>query len=333
MVGVVAVVAVVAVVVSAGGGLVVTGARYGAMGGSLLAMGDSLLVAMVFWGAGGEEIAARPQFRPAIQSPGTATDSDQRRPQHPRPPAPSALFWVPFFPLLEPKQPHAPTMCDCGGGGGSSTSDNLSPSQSQLTNRINRRGTDPVVHTVGGSMKATDVSRLEQKCVLVGNVAVGKSSIVNRYTRGEYLAQYQATIGAAFVPKEVSLEQGKSIKLQIWDTAGEEKYRAMTQFYYRKAAAGVVVFGLDDRQSFNGIKGWIDELREAQPNVIILVAGNKSDIDPDDRAIGEEEIEDLVDELGVCYMEVSALDGSNVDMLFLEVAQNIYDNPDAWATA
>jgi small GTP-binding protein len=224
-------------------------------------------------------------------------------------------------------------MCDCGGGGGSSTSDNLSPSQSQLTNRINRRGTDPVVHTVGGSMKATDVSRLEQKCVLVGNVAVGKSSIVNRYTRGEYLAQYQATIGAAFVPKEVSLEQGKSIKLQIWDTAGEEKYRAMTQFYYRKAAAGVVVFGLDDRQSFNGIKGWIDELREAQPNVIILVAGNKSDIDPDDRAIGEEEIEDLVDELGVCYMEVSALDGSNVDMLFLEVAQNIYDNPDAWATA
>lgn len=182
-------------------------------------------------------------------------------------------------------------------------------------------------------MKAADVEHLEQKCIIVGNVAVGKSSLVNRYTKGEYLEQYQATIGAAFVPKEVALAQGKSIKLQIWDTAGEEKYRAMTQFYYRKAAGAVVVFGLDDRESYNDVKVWIDDVREVQPNIVIVVAGNKSDIDPDDRAVGIDEVDEFVDDLGVGYIEVSALDGSNVDMLFQDVAQSIFDNPDAWSVA
>ena len=216
-------------------------------------------------------------------------------------------------------------------GGNSNTTSSFSSSQLISTNKIVRRGTDPTVRTANGSLKATDVEHLEQKCVLVGNVSVGKSSIVNRYTRGEYLEHYQATIGAAFVPKEVALQNGKSIKLQIWDTAGEEKYRAMTQFYYRKAAGDVVVFGLNDRGSFNDVKGWIEDLREVQPSVVIVVVGNKSDIEPDDRVVGLEEIEDFVDELGVSYVEVSALDGSNVDMLFEDIAQNIFDTPDAWA--
>jgi small GTP-binding protein len=222
-------------------------------------------------------------------------------------------------------------MCDCGGS--PSQSQNSAASQLTSTDRFKRRGTDPIVRTAGDSMKAADVEHLEQKCIIVGNVAVGKSSLVNRYTKGEYLEQYQATIGAAFVPKEVALAQGKSIKLQIWDTAGEEKYRAMTQFYYRKAAGAVVVFGLDDRESYNDVKVWIDDVREVQPNIVIVVAGNKSDIDPDDRAVGIHEVDEFVDDLGVGYIEVSALDGSNVDMLFQDVAQSIFDNPDAWSVA
>lgn len=206
------------------------------------------------------------------------------------------------------------------------------PTPLTATDRIIRRGTDPVVRTIGGSIKATDIEHLEQKCVLVGNVAVGKSSLVNRYTRGEFLEQYQATIGAAFVPKDVELANGKNIKLQIWDTAGEEKYRAMTQFYYRKAAGGVVCFALDDVDSFHAVKTWINDLRDVQPQVVIIVAGNKSDIEPDLRAIGNEEIEDFCDELGVQYMEVSALDGSNVEILFQEVAQRIFESPDCWST-
>ena len=222
-------------------------------------------------------------------------------------------------------------MCDCGGS--PSQSQNSAASQLTSTDRFKRRGTDPIVRTAGDSMKAADVEHLEQKCIIVGNVAVGKSSLVNRYTKGEYLEQYQATIGAAFVPKEVALAQGKSIKLQIWDTAGEEKYRAMTQFYYRKAAGAVVVFGLDDRESYNDVKVWIDDVREVQPDIVIVVAGNKSDIDPDDRAVGIDEVDEFVDDLGVGYIEVSALDGSNVDMLFQDVAQSIFDNPDAWSVA
>ena len=208
-----------------------------------------------------------------------------------------------------------------------------STSQSSSHTSIGRRrGTNPRVQTTNDSIKATEVERLEQKCVLIGNVAVGKSSLVNRYTRGDFLDHYQATIGAAFVPKEVELENDKSIKLQIWDTAGEEKYRAMTQFYYRKAAAGLVIFALDDRESFNQIKEWISDLRDIQPQVVIIVAGNKSDIEPDDRAVHSDEVDDLCDEMGVTYFEVSALDGSNVDMMFNDVAQQILDKPECWAT-
>ena len=197
--------------------------------------------------------------------------------------------------------------------------------------RGGRRGTEPIVRTGGRSMKAADVEQLEQKLVLVGNVAVGKSSIVNRYTRGDYLEQYQATIGAAFVPKDVTLENGKTIKLQIWDTAGEEKYRAMTQFYYRKAAAGLVVFGLDDFKSFRDVETWIADLRDVCPNILILLVGNKSDIDYDERAVRAGDIEDLMEEFNVTYIECSAKDGDGVEEVFAQAAQRIFDSPESWS--
>ena len=215
-------------------------------------------------------------------------------------------------------------MSCCGESGGASTEFGA--------RRGGRRGTEPIVRTGGRSLKAADVEQLEQKLVLVGNVAVGKSSIVNRYTRGDYLEQYQATIGAAFVPKDVMLENGKTIKLQIWDTAGEEKYRAMTQFYYRKAAAGLVVFGLDDLKSFRDVETWIADLRDVCPNILIVLVGNKSDIDYDERAIRAGDIEDLVDEFNVAYVECSAKDGDGVEELFAQAAQRIFDSPESWST-
>ena len=217
-------------------------------------------------------------------------------------------------------------MACCGDGSDAGASTDFSRSAKQG----GRRGTEPIVRT-GGSLKASDVEQLEQKLVLVGNVAVGKSSIVNRYTRGDYLEQYQATIGAAFVPKDVMLGNGKTIKLQIWDTAGEEKYRAMTQFYYRKAAAGLVVFGLDDYKSFQDVETWIADLRDICPNIIIILVGNKSDIDFDDRSVGAAEIEDLIDEFDVTYVECSAKDGMGVEELFSTAAQLIFDSPESWS--
>lgn len=215
----------------------------------------------------------------------------------------------------------------CGGGGQDPTT---ASDLSKL--RARRRGSQPFVGTSGGSIKASEVDQLEQKLVLVGNVAVGKSSLVNRYTRGEFLTQYQATIGAAFVPKDVRLTNGKTIKLQIWDTAGEEKYRAMTQFYYRKAAGGIVVFGLDDIASFDDVQTWVSDLREVCPHVVIIIAGNKSDIQPEDRAVTTEMLADLAGELGVGFCECSALDGDGVGKLFQQAAERIFDSPESWST-
>ncbi len=218
----------------------------------------------------------------------------------------------------------------CGGGGPDPT--DASDLSKLRTTRGRRGGSQPFVGTAGGSIRASEVEQLEQKLVLVGNVAVGKSSLVNRYTRGEFLEQYQATIGAAFVPKDVQLANGKTIKLQIWDTAGEEKYRAMTQFYYRKAAGGIVVFGLDDYASFEDVQTWVSDLREVCPHVVITIAGNKSDVEPEDRAVTTEMLADLADELGVAFCECSALDGDGVGGLFQQAAERIFDSPESWST-
>ena len=124
---------------------------------------------------------------------------------------------------------------------------------------------------------------------------------------------------------------GHNLKAQIWDTAGEEKYRAMTQFYYRKAAAGLVVFGLDDLKSFRDVETWIADLRDVCPNIQLVLVGNKSDIDYDERAVNAGDIEDIIDDFNVTYVECSAKDGDGVEKLFLQAAQLIFDSPESWS--
>ena len=106
----------------------------------------------------------------------------------------------------------------------------------------------------------------------------------------------------------------------------------MTQFYYRKAAAGIVVFGLDDSKSFEDVESWIADLRDVCPNILILLVGNKSDIDFDERAVRASDIENVMDDLNVTYFECSAKDGDGVEELFSQAAQRIFDSPESWST-
>ena len=113
------------------------------------------------------------------------------------------------------------------------------------------------------------------KLVLLGNAGVGKSCLVLRFVRNEYVDDLDTTVGAAFLTKTVTLD-GAPVKIEIWDTAGQERYRSLAPMYYRGAQAAVVVFDLTSRDSFEGAKTWVKELqKKADPQVVIALAGNK----------------------------------------------------------
>ena len=117
--------------------------------------------------------------------------------------------------------------------------------------------------------------------------------------------------------------ENKIIKLQIWDTAGQEKFRTITSSYYRGAHGVIVVYDVTNRDSFNNVKNWMGEIaRYASENVNRLLIGNKCDIDSK-KAVSTEEGKELADSLGIPFMETSAKTSANVEQSFLRMAAEI----------
>jgi len=116
------------------------------------------------------------------------------------------------------------------------------------------------------------------KLVLLGDSAVGKSSLVLRFVRGQFFEYQESTIGAAFLTQTVALND-TTVKFEIWDTAGQERYHSLAPMYYRGAAAAIVVYDITNRDTFQRAKQWVKELqRQGNPNIVIALSGNKSDL-------------------------------------------------------
>jgi len=128
-------------------------------------------------------------------------------------------------------------------------------------------------------MNSSGASKVVQfKLVLLGDSAVGKSSLVLRFVRGQFFEYQESTIGAAFLTQNVSLND-YTVKFEIWDTAGQERYHSLAPMYYRGAAAAVVVYDITNADSFGRAKSWVKELqRQGSPNIVIALAGNKCDL-------------------------------------------------------
>jgi len=154
------------------------------------------------------------------------------------------------------------------------------------------------------------------KLLVIGDSGVGKSSLILRFADETYQASYIATIGVDFKVKTLEL-QGSMCKMQIWDTAGQERFGPiMSSCYYRGAMGFIVVYDVTDKQSFNNVRRWVEEIKKSgSDDLPMMLVGNKCD-QASKKVVSYDEAKDLADELGVHLLETSAKNSHNVEEAF-----------------
>jgi small GTP-binding protein len=162
------------------------------------------------------------------------------------------------------------------------------------------------------------------KVIAVGDGSVGKTSITIRFCEGKFSQEYLMTIGANFGVKQNTVsfgEEDKDIKLQIWDTGGQERFSPIRELYYKGALGAVVVFDVTNRESFEHAQNWFSEVRKNVANIPITLIGNK--IDLPNRVVTYEEGVQMARKCAAPYRETSAKTGTCVDEVFLELSYRI----------
>ena len=160
------------------------------------------------------------------------------------------------------------------------------------------------------------------KIVLVGNSAVGKSSILRTAWDQQFDTAFMPTIGVDFKIQTFAVAD-KTVKLQIWDTAGQERFKSICRSYYKGSHGIIFAYDITDKQSFRDIENWVDDVeRIVGKDVCKVLVGNKSDMESK-RKVSYEEGAELAKELGMNFVETSAMSSHNVDGMFKAVAKDM----------
>ena len=172
------------------------------------------------------------------------------------------------------------------------------------------------------NIERVSLSFIDLKIILIGDAGVGKTSISERYIDSSFKDVYQATLQVEKRMKIINEDDKTSIRLNIWDTAGQEKFRSITRQFYRDCQGAFIVFDLTKKSSFNELKTWINELKtHGNDDTVIIILGNKSDLTTE-REISEDVIKNEIKDK-YKYFEVSAKTGNNVSLAFDEMKKLI----------
>ena len=173
----------------------------------------------------------------------------------------------------------------------------------------------------------TDNNVLSCKIVLLGESGVGKTCIISRYINQVFEGNTISTNGASYAAKTLHFDDyDKSLKVEIWDTAGQEQYRSLTKIFYKDATAAILVYDITRKKSFDEIKNyWYKQLLDCAPSDIVVgLAGNKADLF-DREQVSEEEAKEFAKEIKAIFRPTSAMTASGIDELFSAVGKKILD--------
>ena len=170
------------------------------------------------------------------------------------------------------------------------------------------------------------------KIVLIGESAVGKTSLISQFIDQVFQDDQQSTIGGTFSTKIIKCGNGKILKLEIWDTAGQERYRSVTKLFYKDANAALLVYDISNKYTFEELQNyWIDQVRDSAPKDIILaIVANKSDLIESEQ-VDEAMAREFAKDNGALFALTSAKTTAGVESLFLDIAKK-YTGTDSAST-
>jgi Ras-related protein Rab-2A len=156
------------------------------------------------------------------------------------------------------------------------------------------------------------------------HIAVGKSNILSRFTFGKFNPDHEITIGCEFLTKNMSVKD-RNIRIQIWDTAGQEAFRSITRAYYKNSTCAFIVYDISERKTFDNVKSWLNECKDiCYKDILICLIGNKCDLDTK-RVVSSEEGQKFAEENNLLFFETSAKDGTNIQEVFVETVTIIVE--------
>ena len=162
------------------------------------------------------------------------------------------------------------------------------------------------------------------KLIAIGDSSVGKSCLTTQAVRNNFMEFYQATVGFEFLTFNLRMNSNV-VKLQIWDTCGQEVYKSLISNFYRNCTLALIVYAINNRTSFEHAENWLNDLKnQSNPNVRVFLVGNKSDLEQE-RQVSKEEAEKFKEEKNLdVFMETSAKTGENARNVLLEAAKILY---------